>query len=148
MENESIEFLVRGVCLKEGKVLLCRTIGHENTYLPGGHIEYKEGAREALEREIDEELGVHSSAGRFLGAVENSFMQHGERHCEINLLFDLAIDELTPDTKPESQEDHIEFHWGELDGLSDWRLEPKLLCNQLRVWLKSSADCWVSGYEE
>ena len=35
---------------------------------------------EALVREIKEETGLESTAGKLLGVVENSFLQHGEKH--------------------------------------------------------------------
>ena len=74
-EISGIENIARGVCISDGHVLLCRPKGGAYSYLPGGHIEFGETGREALVREIREELGVEASAGRFLGVVENSFMQ-------------------------------------------------------------------------
>lgn len=42
----------------EKKVLLAQAIGEKNTFLPGGHIEFGESAKDALVREIEEELGL------------------------------------------------------------------------------------------
>ena len=114
-ELAGIETIARGVCVKDGKVLLCRAKGGKSTYLPGGHIEFGETGREALVREVKEELGVESSTGAFLGVVENAFLQHGKPHAEINLVYELKID--VADVK--SQEDWIEFEWRPLDNLGD-----------------------------
>jgi len=64
-----IEILARGVCVVDGRLLLCHTKGARNTYLPGGHVEFREKARETLRREVEEELGVKAKVGRFLGVV-------------------------------------------------------------------------------
>ena len=119
-ELAGIETIARGVCVKDGKVLLCRAKGGKSTYLPGGHIEFGETGREALVREVKEELGVESSTGAFLGVVENAFLQHGKPHAEINLVYELKID--VADVK--SQEDWIEFEWCDLGQLDAAKLLP------------------------
>ena len=120
-ELAGIETIARGVAIIDGEVLLCRAKGGRSSYLPGGHIEFGETAREALVREIREEMGVEATTGRFLGAVENSFMQHGKPHAEINLVFELKFAE-----KPEAaaKEDWIEFEWVRLDELERANLLP------------------------
>ena len=105
-----------------GRLLLCRAKGSATSYLPGGHIEFGETGREALVREIREELGVAAKAGRFLGVVENSFMQHGHPHAEINLVYELVFDE--PLAEPHSAEDWISFEWCELSRLGEAGLLP------------------------
>ena len=49
-ELAGIETIARGVCIVDGKILLCRAKGGKSTYLPGGHIEFGETGREALVR--------------------------------------------------------------------------------------------------
>lgn len=124
MEQETdryIECIARGVAVRDGKVLLCRGKGASSTYLPGGHIEFGETGREALVREVKEELGVDSSAGDFLGVIENAFLQKGERHQEINLVYRLEVN--GADT-PTSQEDWISFEWCDVEKLEEANLLP------------------------
>lgn len=116
-----IETIARGICVREGKVLLCRAKGGASTYLPGGHIEFGETGREALVREIREELGVESEAADFLGVVENSFLQQGKPHAEINLLYRLRFLGSVP---TESKEDWIEFEWVDVDRIETANLLP------------------------
>ena len=143
-----IEILARGVCVVGGSLLLCRTKGASNTYLPGGHVEFGERAVDALTREIDEELGVGAKVGKFLGAVEHRFMQKGEQHCEINLVFEMEIESLSSDEKPVAAEDYIEFEWCEMGAMADARVEPARLCDDLNLWLGSDGASWASWEEE
>ena len=106
-----IETIARGVCVKDGKVLLCRG---------GGHIEFGETGAEALVREMKEETGLDSTAGKFLGVVESSFLQHGEKHCEINLVYELSIE----NSDVAAQEDWIGFEWCPLSNLDAANLLP------------------------
>jgi ADP-ribose pyrophosphatase YjhB (NUDIX family) len=139
MRRQHIEILARGVCIVQGQLLLCHSKGAANTYLPGGHVEFREPARAALEREIAEEMGCRAKAGRFLGCVEHAFRQKGRWHAEINLVFELCIPGLTPATPPPTREDWIDFCWAPLAKLRSARLEPVVLCKDLPRWLKNPA---------
>ncbi len=120
-EVAGIETIARGVCIQDGKVLLCRAKGGTTTYLPGGHIEFGETGRQALVREMKEEMGVDATAGAFLGVVENQFQQHGRPHAEINLVYRMAIPEGTAAT---AREDWIAFEWRDLADLDAAHLLP------------------------
>jgi ADP-ribose pyrophosphatase YjhB (NUDIX family) len=119
-ENNPIETIARGVCVVDGKVLLCRGKGLPSTYLPGGHIEFGEKGAEALAREMKEETGLDAAVGKFLGIVENSFVQKGRRHCEINLVYEMTIER----RDVRAQEDWIEFEWCAVDDLGSANLLP------------------------
>ena len=114
-ELAGIETIARGVCVRNGKLLLCKAKGGKTTYLPGGHIEFGETGRQALVREIKEELGRDAQAGAFLGVVENAFLQHGKPHAEINLVYALSLAE----GETTAQENWIEFEWRALSNLDD-----------------------------
>jgi len=119
-EISGIENIARGVCVVDGRVLLCRPKKGGYTYLPGGHIEFGEKGAEALRREVREELGVDSTVGDLLGVVESSFVQHGKPHAEISLVYRLSL----ADPGAKSQEDWIEFVWWPVDRLDEANLLP------------------------
>ena len=121
-ELAGIETIARGVCVAGGRLLLCRAKGGRSTYLPGGHIEFGETGREALVREMREETGLAARAGRFMGVVENSFMQHGRPHAEINLVYEMDIPE---GADVAAKENWIEFLWAPLDALDEANLLPE-----------------------
>lgn len=132
---KDIEILARGVCVKDGFVLLCHTQGANNTYLPGGHVEKGEGAAAALEREMAEECGCCARAGRFLGVVEHGFIQKSRLHFEINLLFFIDIPGFSARRPVKAKESHLDFLWHPVSCLELVRLEPVVLCRILKAWL-------------
>ena len=121
-ELAGIETISRGVCVRDGSLLLCRAKDGSTTYLPGGHIEFGETGREALVREMVEETGLEVKTGSFLGIVENSFMQHGKPHAEINLVYEMML--VDPGAAVAAKEDWIEFLWCPLAELEKARLLP------------------------
>ncbi|MCL1888302.1 MAG: NUDIX domain-containing protein [Kiritimatiellaeota bacterium] len=144
---KNTEFIARGVCVKNGRVLICSNKGKTTAYLPGGHIERRERAGDALVREIREELGVPSSVGRFLGCAENCFRQKGRWVAEINLVFEVAIPKISARKDPAAAEGHLRFFWHPLDTLSTSGLLPEEFCALLPQWLEtpgfvSSGEGW------
>jgi ADP-ribose pyrophosphatase YjhB (NUDIX family) len=149
MNNGTVEIIARGMCIQEGQLLLCRTEGAENTYLPGGHVEFGESAKTALIREISEEMGRESKVAALLGVVEHTFEQQGETHCEINLVFALEIEGLSSGQAPESCEAHIAFLWGDMKELDDSGLEPKAVRSLIVEWSERGATGgWGSNYAD
>lgn len=118
-----IETIARGVCIVDGKVLLCLPKDRSYAYLPGGHIEFGETGREALVREMKEETGLDATAGELVDVVESSFVQKGERHCEINLVYRMSLAE-RDFGRTESREDWICFEWVPCERLGNVNLLP------------------------
>ena len=134
--EKHIETIARGVCVIDGKVLLCLPKDRSYSYLPGGHIEFGEMGREALVREMKEETGLDATAGELLGVVESSFVQKGEKHCEINLIYRMKV--ALPTAVDDSRqlttaalEDWICFDWVECDKLDSVNLLPPEMKQQL-----------------
>ena len=142
-----IEIIARGVFIEGEQVLLCHSIGAQNTFLPGGHVEFRETARRSLEREMEEELGLASSSGAFLGGVENAFLQGDVVHCEVNVVFRLDIPGIDASAAPRSRERGIEFLWVAIDRLGEACLEPAPLCGLVPEWHGAAAPQvrWVTS---
>lgn len=126
MAEKHIETIARGVCVSNGKVLLCYPKDRSYSYLPGGHIEFGETGREALVREMKEETGLDATAGDLLGVVESSFVQKGEKHCEINLIYamEVKVKGEGEQRNVSSCEDWICFDWVECDKIDSVNLLP------------------------
>ncbi len=146
----TIETIARGVCINNNHLLLCRSRGGGAvSYLPGGHIEFQEQARTALEREIMEELGQPSRAGRFLGCCEHTFIQKAEPHTEIYLVFELDICTVNTNSPHAACEAWISFFWQPLAQLEESDLQPAELRQTITQWLQNagfatSGDLWCN----
>ena len=141
--EKHIETIARGVCVVDGKVLLCLPKDRSYSYLPGGHIEFGETGREALVREMKEETGLDATAGRLLGVVESRFVQKGEPHSEINLIYEMKIELPTAVDGSRRQsiaalEDWICFDWGDCGKIDDARLLPPEMKRQLSAAIDGS----------
>ena len=90
---------ILALCLftHKGKVLGAKgvdSVKGEVFYRPfGGGVEFGESAKEALEREIREELGREVIAPTLLGVVENLYMFEGKQGHEIVFVFDGRLDD-------------------------------------------------------
>ncbi len=123
-----IETIARGVCVKKGKVLLCAPKGGAYSYLPGGHIEFGETGREALDREMKEETGLKAKSGKLVGVVESVFTQKGRKHAEISLVYHLTL----KTTTVKSCESWIEFKWWPIKDLRKANLLPKEMIKYIK----------------
>lgn len=139
---KTFHHLARGVFIKDREVLLAKSIGYINTFLPGGHIEFGESAKDALAREIEEELGIASTVGEYLGLVEHKWEKQGILHCEINQVFGIKSEELLISYKPKSREAHLEFFWCDADDLDTCNLQPYPFRRLIKNYLKGNKEIW------
>lgn len=135
-----IEVLVRAIMRDKGKILVCKKVGKDYYFFPGGHVELKEGTRMALAREIKEELSLKISECSFIGGSEHLFTEDNIKHHEINLVFDVRVAKL----KTKSQENHIKFFLKTKKELSKEKILPKILTRAILKWLKDKKRFWVS----
>lgn len=69
--------VVAGLIIRDGKLLIAKRPGDKHMggrwEFPGGKIERGESPEQALERELNEELGIETEAGRIYHAVAHSY---------------------------------------------------------------------------
>ncbi len=134
----NIEIISRALILKDGKLLLCKSVSHQNYYLPGGHVEFGESAEQALKREMIEESGSEIGELHFVGCFENKW---GElTHHEYNLIYTANI----ADTNVASKEDHIAFEWVETHKLKDLLFYPPEFIAAIANWCEDKKDIYLS----
>ncbi len=80
-DNAKLNVRVTGIFVKDGKVLLndCEGIHYA---LPGGRIQVTEDSKEALKREVKEEMNEDLTNISFRGIFENFFTADGTKYHE------------------------------------------------------------------
>ncbi len=142
--------IARAVIVKDNKLLIAKMKG-SHSFLPGGGVELGEGAKSALRRELQEELGIEScSVGRFLGAMEVFIEEVSNKAYlhEVCHLFEVQVDSLTPSSNPESRESHLEFYWIEFneENLVSHNVLPTVIQKTLPSLYQRNIQ-WVSSFE-
>ena len=138
--GKKIEILVRAIVYNNGKILVCKKVGREYYFFPGGHVEFGESAEEALKRELKEELGLSLKQSSFIGGSEHLFTEDGKKHHEINLVFEALTNKINTD----SRENHLRFFLIDEKQLAKENILPKVLTRAILKWFKIKKPFWVN----
>lgn len=133
-----INLIVRAIITHKNHVLLS-TVTQSNTqfpqnlfFLPGGHVDYKESAIEALKRELKEEMNVTEINNvDFVNVLECTWNRKGKIYHEINLTYKVEIKNLDLAKPPLSTESSLRFLWCPLNKIEDYKILPEKLTSVL-----------------
>jgi 8-oxo-dGTP diphosphatase len=116
MAEPGTVLVAAGVVIEGGRVLLAQRKAGAHLAgaweLPGGKVEPGEDPREALRRELREELGIEVSVGE---VVDVTFHRYEEAGRTVLLLFFDAL--RLPDSPPPQAIDVAAFEWAEASSL-------------------------------
>jgi 8-oxo-dGTP diphosphatase len=73
--------VVAGLIVRDGKLLVCQRTRHQTMPLkwefPGGKIEEREQPRDALRRELEEELGIQAKIDHEVARIQHEYPNGG-----------------------------------------------------------------------
>jgi 8-oxo-dGTP pyrophosphatase MutT (NUDIX family) len=121
--------IVRAILVEESRLLV--DVRPNRTALFGGRVERGETVRRALERELDEELGLRVEVGRLAYQIENFFVDDRERRIhELGLYF--MVHSARPlGAKVKPREPGLTPSWLPLDAVAGSALLPAALRERL-----------------
>ncbi len=131
--SDHLNYRVAGVCVHDGHVLLHREEKYDFWVLPGGRPRLYESSRDALIREMEEEISTRVEVLRLLWVVENFFEYFGKRLHEIAFYYEMSLPEGSPyrdvgvDFTGKEGDVTLLFHWFRIDEIERVRIYPTFL---------------------
>ena len=142
--NNNFEMCVRAIIQENGKILVCKAKTRDYYFFPGGHVDFGETAKDTLKRELKEELDTTIKEISFIGAIENIFTEDGVDHHEINLAFDVRVENV----KYKSREDHLDFSFLDIEQFAKEKVLPIALRDSIVKWFKDKEPFWSTQTNE
>ena len=107
--NKIFHVLARGIIIDDGYILVAKLKNGNNMFLPGGHLEFNENLKQALERELFEEIGIKGNIEEYIGCLEAKWMENNIYNQEINHIF--IVNGINKNMNIKSMENHLEIYW-------------------------------------
>lgn len=130
------EIRVRGLVIRDGKVLLAFLSLRDIYFLPGGRVKQDETLEEGVLRELSEELGCPVELEGYLGAIEHNWTdpEYGF-YRDLTHFFKVRVDTLSTDKAPLCPDPGVELAWVPLEQLKQVGLRPPPLYSMISAWL-------------
>lgn len=139
----NFKFRVSGLIIKNNKLLLVDMDDSGFLCLPGGYVELGETTEEAVKRELNEEIRQEVRIEKYLGVVENYFInKYNKKMHEISFYYlmsfinnDIVDKDFTLIENDKGHRIKLDFKWVNINDLSDFDIRPaflkKIISNKL-----------------
>ena len=136
----NFKFRVSGLVIRNNKLLLVDMDDSGFLCLPGGYVELGETTEEAAKRELTEEIGKEVTIKKYLGVVENYFInKFSKKIHEISFYYTMDLVDKKLEQKNftliENDKGHnikLDFKWIDLDEIDKFDIRPKFLKDLLK----------------
>jgi ADP-ribose pyrophosphatase YjhB (NUDIX family) len=135
--HAQLNYRVAGVSVHDGRVLLQRMETEDIWALPGGRPALFETSRDALVREMQEEIELQVEVGRLLWVMENVFTYDGRRIHELGFYYlmtlpeDSGLEDVRREYIGHEGELTLIFRWFPINSLAKLPLFPEFLRSAL-----------------
>lgn len=131
----NFKFRVSGLIIKNNKLLLVDMDDSGFLCLPGGYVELGETTEEAVKRELNEEIRQDVRIEKYLGVVENYFInKYNKKMHEISFYYlmnfvnnDIGYDEFTLIENDKGHKIKLDFKWVDINDLDNFDVRPAFL---------------------
>lgn len=129
MENENIRLRLtaRAIIVNDNHLLICNVKERSYTYLPGGEVNPGESIKDALKREIDEELKKVVDIKKYVGYIDQQFVLNEEKIHEITHLFMTKLVNIDTTEQLETYNEVPSVRWVPINQLEGANLMPKII---------------------
>lgn len=131
-DDYNFKFRVSGLIIRNNKLLLVDMDDSGFLCLPGGYVELGETTEEAVKRELVEEIGKDVIVKKYLGVVENYFInKFSKKMHEISFYYlmdftscDIEESNFTLIENDKGYNIKLDFKWINLDELDKFDIRP------------------------
>jgi ADP-ribose pyrophosphatase YjhB (NUDIX family) len=153
MEKRYFHILARGVIIDGDYILVAKDKNADNTFLPGGHLEFNENLKQALKREIKEEFGNDCSVDEYIGCIETQWNDNeidpinGKDIVNQSVDHIFMINGINKQMEIKSKENHLNFYWIKINDIEKENLLPKPMRKIVESIYNGNVINYLSGFE-
>lgn len=145
LEAEDFTFKLRGsgVIINDNKILMVSMDDSDFLALPGGYIELGEDSSSGLLRELREEVRMEFNIIKYLGVIENFFInKYNKKMHEIAFYYlvtpfgEIPSEDFTYIENDKGHTVKLDFKWINIDDIDNYNIKPPVL----KQLLKSKQD--------
>ena len=132
-DNFDFKFRVSGIFIKDNKILLVDMDDSGFLCLPGGHVELGERTEQALLRELLEETKKEVKIKKYLGVMENYFVNKYSIKVHeicfyylIDFVENIKLDDFTV-FEDDNAKTKLEYHFIDIKDIDKYDVRPRIL---------------------